>query len=162
MAGYLEVTLTPAEMLLGAIAGVMRQVQNLGDNRKPAHGAGDRNDWQLHVEGALGEQALAKALGLYWSGKGGLRAPDVGRFEVRTRSEHWHELPLHPEDSDDRRFWLVTGRNGQYRVRGWILGAEGKRDDWWRDPSGEGRPAYWVPQGELCPPDGATPTKSPS
>jgi hypothetical protein len=39
-------------MLLYATRGVMRQLQNLRDGRKPAYGAGDEMDWQIHIEGS--------------------------------------------------------------------------------------------------------------
>lgn len=65
-----KVCLTPWEMMLAAQAGVMRQVENLKRGRAAFYGAGNLNDWQYHVEGCLGEFALAKFLGVYWSGKG--------------------------------------------------------------------------------------------
>lgn len=143
------VSLTPAEILSAAHTGIMRQTQNLKRNRKPAYGATNATDWQWHVEGALGECAVAKALGLYWTGNlGNLRATDVGRYQVRTRSRHDYDLILHPEDPDDDVYFLVTGLNGRYRIHGWILGRDGKRDEYWSDPAG-GRPAYFVPQAAL-------------
>ena len=143
-----KVNLTSWEMLLAAQAGVMRQVENLKIGRSAAHGAGDKNDWQLHIEGALGEYALAKHLGIFWDGKGKLRAPDVGEMDVRTRSEHSYDLILHESDPDDRIFWLVTGKNGDYAIRGKIVGRDGKRPEYWKDPAG-GRPAYFVPPSKL-------------
>ena len=147
---YTAITLTPAEMMTAGHVGVMRQVENLGRRRAPAHGAGSHQDWQLHIEGALGEMALAKALGVYWPGKGGLRDTDVGNVDVRTRSRHNYDLILHESDPDDRRFYLVTGSNGSYRVHGSILGADGKDPQFWSDPA-VGRPAYFVPKGVLTP-----------
>jgi hypothetical protein len=44
---------------------------------------------------------------------------------------------------------LVTGSRGDYVIRGWIYGAEGKQDMWWDDPTGKGRPAFFVPQHAL-------------
>jgi len=145
------VTLTPWEMLLAAQAGVMRQVENCKKGRTPYHGAGTQNDWQLHIEGCLGEYALSKFLGIHWSGKGNLRAPDVGTVDVRTASQNHHTLILHDADPDDRTFWLLCGINGQYNVKGWITAAEGKQKCHWKDP-GTGRPAYFVPQSALHPP----------
>ena len=146
------VELTPWEMLLAAQAGVMRQVENKKLGRRPAYGAGSAQDWQLNIEGALGEYALAKHLGLYWSGKGKLRAADVGDVDVRTRSKPHYELILHDDDPDDRIFWLLTGVYGRYEVRGWIQGRDGKRPEYWSDPAG-GRPAYFVPQSALNRPE---------
>jgi len=150
----IEVKLTSWELMMGAMAGVMRQVENCKKGRRPAHGSGDSNDWQLHVEGALGELALAKAFGLYWSGKGIFRGPDVAGWQVRTRSKHHYDLILHETDPDDLVYWLVTGLNGAYRIHGHVVGSEGKRSEYWADPAG-GRPAYFVPQKALSdePPD---------
>jgi hypothetical protein len=143
-----EVKLSYAEILQGAMVGVMRQVQNLKAGRTHRHGGSANNGWQMNIEGALGEMALAKHLDVYIGGTGVIRGPDVGECDVRTTSGANNRLILHPDDPDDRVFWLLTGANGQYQVRGNILGAEGKQQKWWKDPVG-GRPAYFVPQGEL-------------
>lgn len=143
----MKIKLTYAELLMGSHAGIMRQVENLKKNRKPAYGAGKRGDWQLNVEGCLGEMAVAKYLQCYWSGKGEFRGYDVGTMQVRTTRYHSGHLLLHPDDDDDHQFWLVTGINGEYVVRGWILGALGKRQELWRDDAD--CPAFFVPQSEL-------------
>jgi len=136
------------EMLLAAHAGIMRQVENLKRNRTPHYGAKNTNDWQLHIEGCMGEFALAKFLNIRWSGKGRLRAPDVGDVDVRTRSRDFYELILHPNDPDDRVFWLLCGVNGRYTVKGWIRGRDGKKQEFWKDPA-KGRPAFFVPHSAL-------------
>jgi hypothetical protein len=145
------IKLTPWEMLLAAQAGIMRQVDNLHKKRQAYYGAGTVNDWQLHVEGCLGEYALAKYLGVNWSGQG-FRGGDVGAFEVRTRSKDYYELILHPDDHDEKHYWLLCGCNGTYTIKGWILGRDGKRKDYWKDPAG-GRPAFFVPQSALILPE---------
>lgn len=147
MGSLVEVNLTPSEMIQGAMVGVVRQLQNLKNSNRPAYGAGKSNDWQLHIEGALGEMVIAKHLNLFW-GKGLLRGDDVGDVQVRTRSSHNYDLIVHKGDPDDKQFWLVTGANGKYRVRGWLLGLEAKQVRFWSDPAG-GRPAYFVPAREL-------------
>jgi hypothetical protein len=43
---------------------------------------------------------------------------------------------------------LVTGRCPEYRVRGWITGAEAKRAEWLRNYGGR-PPAYFVPAEQL-------------
>jgi hypothetical protein len=144
----IEVKLTLAEMQIAAHSGIQRQLQNLKNNAQPAHGAGNKNDWQLHIEGALGEMALAKHLGVYWDGKGKMRAPDVGAIDVRTRSKHSYDLIVHDRDDDARYINLLTGGNGQYRVHGGIHARDAKQERYWKDPAG-GRPAYFVPQAHL-------------
>ena len=129
-----SVILTPWEMLLAAQAGVMRQVENQKLQRQAYYGAGHENDWQLNIEGCLGEFALSKFLGVHWAGKGTFRAPDVGDMDVRTASRDHYRLILHEADPDDRVFWLLCGINGHYRVKGWILGKDGKKKEYWQDP----------------------------
>lgn len=142
------IVLNPWEILFAAQCGLMRQVENIKKQRTPSYGAGDDSNWQIHVEGCLGEYALAKFLGVHWAGKGVLRAPDIGAVDVRTATKDHYCLLLHEEDSDDRRYWLVTGINGAYTVQGWILGRDGKKSEYWKDPLG-GRPAFFVPQSIL-------------
>ena len=143
------VTLSPAEIYWAACAGCMRHAQNLKNAKQPRHGIDAATaDWQAHIEGALGEMALAKHLRIYWPGKGELTDPDVGPLEVRTTPYEHGKLILHPSDGDDSIFWLLTGFNGTYNVRGWISGRDGKRDIYWSDPVG-GRPAFFVPQDAL-------------
>ena len=146
-----EVKLTPSQIMMAAHCGTMRQTMNL-KNRKPAtYGAGHLNDWQLHIEGCLGEMAVASYLNLYWDGNlGFFSKADVGSLEVRTASNHRYNLILHPADKDDSKFILLTGVNGSYQIHGWIYGREGKKEEFWRDPLG-GRPAFFVGKEHLHP-----------
>lgn len=144
----IDIKLTGYEMMIAAQSGILRQIENTQRQRKAAYGSGSQNDWQLHIEGCLGEMALSKFLGVYYTGKGKFRAPDVGIVDVRTRSRHSYDLILHPKDPDDRIFYLVTGVNGSYKIQGWIMGEDGKQKEYWSDPAG-GRPAFFVPQSKL-------------
>ena len=155
---YVEVVLSPSEIETGAIEGVRRCIQGIAKNRKPAYGAGRDKDWQLNIEGRLGEIAVAKFIGVYSCGTGKFRGADVGKnIEVRTRSSHTYgvvpaDLILHPDDPGDRPFYLVTGRNGSYRIHGWIRGRDGKLPGYWKDPAG-GRAAFFVPPDVLLDPN---------
>ena len=145
-----RVRLSPAEMMHAAMVGIMRQITNLRDGRQDAHGF-NGTGWSEHIEGAAGEMAVAKALGHYWSGNHGrLRADDVGRLQVRTRSRSDYDLIVHDTDSDDRAFVLVRGKAPEFEVVGWIWGRDAKNPSHWADPAG-GRPAYFVPAAELRP-----------
>lgn len=147
------VRLSRSEITVGAMTGVLRQIDNLMAQRTGRNGEAGHSDWQLHIEGALGEQALAKAMGAYWSGEvGNLSASDIGKkIEVRTTQRQDGSLILHEWDKDDAHFFLLTGQHGTYRIVGWIEGRDGKRAAFWRDPVG-GRPAYFVPQAALYDP----------
>jgi hypothetical protein len=145
-----DVTLTWSELTTAAFIAIRRQIQNLANGRPDRFGAPVEDGWTLHIEGAAGEMAVAKAAGRYWCGSlNDLKADDVGLLQVRTRSRHSYELILHPGDPDDRAFVLVTGRAPAFRIHGWIMGVDGKREEWWADPSGKNRPAYFVPTDSL-------------
>ena len=145
----IEVSLSSSQLYQDANVGVIRQVRNISDKRKPKYGAGDLNDWQIHIEGSCGEMVVSQYLNLYWDGNiGSLRANDVGHMEVRTRSKHHYDLIIHPDDKDEAKYILVTGINGSYQIHGWIYGKEGKQQKYWSDPA-KGRPAYFVPKTEL-------------
>jgi hypothetical protein len=146
----MKISLHSKEIMLAAHAGVMRQVENLRRGARPKYGAGSSNDWQLHIEGCLGEYAVAKALGRFPLGFGFQAESDIlGGVEVR-RAQYGGRLILHPEDDDDASFVLICGENGVYEIVGWIEGRSGKRKDYWQDPAG-GRPAFFVPRGALSP-----------
>jgi len=142
------IALTPKEMMRGAMVGVIRQIESLQHGFVDRAGAGLDEGWQLHVEGALGELAFAKWRGIFWTGAGSIKAPDVGGYGVRTRSNHGYELIIRDDDDDDRRFVLLTGRNGTYKVHGWIHAKDAKQERW-RQTHGGRSPAYFVPQSAL-------------
>lgn len=149
----MEITLAPSEVLQGALGGAMRYVQNLRKQRRDKHGAEHESGWDTHINGALGEVAVAKWLGRYWDGMGALgdlHAGDVRGVQVRWRSKAWYDLILHVDDEDDLPFVLVTGDAPKFRLHGWLLGHEGKRPCFWADPAG-GRPAFFVPKADLRP-----------
>lgn len=144
------IELEHSEIAHAAITGLMRHLQNLRKGRKHAYGASAENGWAMHIEGACGELALAKHFGCYYAGVGIFRGADVcGTEQCRTTTHPDGRLPIHPKDANDARFWLVTGCDGTYTIRGWIMGRDAKRREWWADPQKTGRFAYWVPQSEL-------------
>lgn len=147
----ITVRLSKAEMLMASSVGAMRQISSLAAGRDDAHGAAG-NGWQMHIEGAMGELAAAKAMGRFWSGTiNSFGGADMGaRIQVRTRSRHDYDLIVRDNDQDDHLFILVTGEAPEYRVRGWISGSESKRDCWRKSPNG--RPEAWfVPASALHP-----------
>jgi hypothetical protein len=143
------------EVLLCAVAGAMRHVEDMKLARREKYDAPTEGVWDRHVEGCIGELVIAKHLWVPWVGKGVLRGPDAGDSEqVRTgmKLSHSH-LILHKDDADDLRYWLVCGSGLHYRVHGWLLGRDGKQQKYWGDPFGKNRPAFWVPASDLHPPE---------
>ena len=143
------IQLTPAEIFQGAVAGVMRQTQNIQRQNHGAHGVSDQNDWQLHIEGCLSEFAVAKYLNVFWSGKLGIYTPgDVGSIEVRSSQKYENSLIVRKGDLDQAKFVFLTGVNGSYLIHGWITGSEAKQDRYLRSPNNR-EPAYFVPKNKL-------------
>lgn len=148
------VALTDAEAEFAALVAFRRQIENLRRGRRNAHGAEVSRGWDYHVRGALGEAVVASWAGVPWSGNlGDLSADDVGSLQVRTRARITDDLMIQPNDKADRRYLLVVPAPGvlTYRIVGWIMGRDGRDPQFWGDPYGTGRPAYWVPQAALRP-----------
>lgn len=144
-----DITLSYSDMLIAAQAGLMRRIENVKKGNVSNKSPYD-NKWQTDIEGALAEYALAKAIGRFWWGKGNPRDPDVyPNEECRHSESHENRLILHKTDHDTRRYWLVTGRDGKYRVHGYILGRDGKKEEYWADPTGKNFPAFFIPQNKL-------------
>lgn len=152
-----DVILSWPEITVGSQAGVLRHVDNLRKQRHDAHGfKGD--GWGANIEGALAEMAVAVKLNRYWLPvtEGSLDAlpGDVGKVQVRSTKNPNGRLILHRDDPDDAHFIFVRGpfleRNGlRFTLVGWIKGTDAKREEWWADPSGSNRPAFFVPNEAL-------------
>jgi hypothetical protein len=149
------IKLTPAEIQMAAFVGTQRTVQCIQIGSKHKYGAKDTDAWQMSIEGAMGECALAKHLGIFWS-KGTPGATDVGPHDVRQTPLAHGKLIVHPSDDDNRRFYLVTGLMGKYAIHGYMYGKQAKQQKYWSDPQGTNRPAYFVPQTDLIQDNGVT------
>lgn len=121
-----QVSLSMTEILHAANAGIYRVVENIKLGRANSHKLQPGNEWQIHIEGALAECALAKFLNVYWEGKGTFNGVDVGNVDARSTKYENGSLIIHPSDDDARRYYLLTGSDGDYLVRGWILGRDAK------------------------------------
>ena len=152
-----SVKLSEREMLLAASSGVQREVECLrklesGKNvvseyEKNNNQVGPGGLWQNHIEGAMGEFAVAKFLGLYPGAITEKDATDVGdHYEVRTRPLRYQELFVKKKDKPDKYYILVQGSYGDYTLMGWITGFEVfARPEWFHNNSGKLSYNYWVP-----------------
>ena len=143
----MHIRLTPAEYVHAAHAGFMRQASNTCKGRIDAYGYSGIG-YDLHIQGAIAEFVVAKAMRLFWTGLSAVGASDVAGLQVRSSANHNYRLIVHPGDPDDAPFVLVTGNSLEYVVRGWIYGSEAKQQQYWQEPV-KGRPAYFVPQSDL-------------
>lgn len=128
----IEVTLDTEEAILAAFAGARRELKAIIKGHKDAY-VWKRDGWRQHIEGAAAECAVAKALGLFWSGLP-LNAfhdiadvsPDV---EVRLRpNPDQPDLSIDEGDPDDRRYVLVHGSLPTFTLVGWCWGRDHPRD----------------------------------
>jgi hypothetical protein len=144
------ISLTDAEIFFAAQIGMMRQIEDIQRKKRSNTGETQFGAWQRHIEGALAECAFAKHLGLYWS-KTSWPHPDVGDSEVRSTPRDWGDLRIKPDDPDDRKFYLLTGINGTYTIRGWIYALEGKKPEYWKRVDKDREEQFWCPQANLHP-----------
>jgi hypothetical protein len=139
------------ELSRAALVGVSRNVEALRmgcHNRMPIN-----DEWSIHVLGASGECAFAKATNRYWSG--GVNTfkatADIGgSIEIRTRSKHIYDLIVRDDDGNDSVFVLVTGGPKDFVVHGWMRGGDAKRPEFLANHGNHGA-AYFVPKGALRP-----------
>lgn len=144
-----EIQLSNHNLQTAGLVGVGRHIK--GIKKEGQYGCNNvAVGWQVNCDGACGEMALAKYLGVFWDGNmGNFQAADVGALQVRTNPNAWGDLMLHPKDKDEDIFVLIlSDKMPSYTLRGWIYGHEGKLQKWWRDGA-KGRPAFFVPQSEL-------------
>jgi hypothetical protein len=142
------VKLSQREMIIAAQVGAMRHISSLAKGLRDKHGCKLDAGWQVHIEGACGEMAFAKGIGLYWdAGVDTFKAPDVGLIQVRTRSKDYYELIVRKDDPDEI-FVLVTGTAPCYTIRGWMNGKDAKQEKWLKGHGGR-EEAYFVPQSAL-------------
>jgi hypothetical protein len=148
------VSLSRGEMVLGATVGGARQAANMIRDAKDHNGAEVLDGALMHIIGARAEIAVCKALNLHWSGAFDLGAPDVGGcYEVRARSKpNYTDMRLEKKDeAKDCPFILAVPTSLKYdafELLGWTTPREGCRQEYWKEYT-PGRPAYFVPRGDL-------------
>ena len=146
----MKVKLMPYELYLGAIVGMRRHILSL--NSPEMNIVKNKNfSWATDIEAACGEVAVAKALNLFWDGSvNTFKRPDLQPdIQVRQTEEDDGRLIVRPKDKPNERYFLVTGKWGDFVLRGWILGEDAKVDE--NHTKGyNGMPDAWmVPQSRL-------------
>jgi len=132
------IRLLPHEVDMAASVGLRRQLSALKAGLRDRHGINPEDGWRVHVEGACGELAVAKFLGMYWDGSVDTfkSIPDLGPVEIRTRSKHTYDLIVRKDDDPSKVFIHVTGRVPEFRIHGWLRGSGAQREEWWRNHGG--------------------------
>jgi hypothetical protein len=145
----INITLAWHEYAMASEIGRLRQLTSVRRGSQDNHGFTGLG-WSEHIEGACGEMAVSKFLGVYWDGGiDTFKSADVGaNIQVRTRSSHNYELIVRPDDYDDDIYVLVTGKCPNYRIRGYIYGNEAKMSEYLQN-HGNRPSAYFVPHSKL-------------
>lgn len=151
----MEVKLSYAEMNMAYTIGAQRQIYNMK--------LGTSHKWGLNgvetaiasdLVGCAGELAVAKALNLYWDVSSSHKTVDVGGMvEVRTVTSPNRRLILHETDKPNLPYVLVYSkpRTTEFLLKGWLLGQDGIKEEYWSDPQNTNRHAYFVPDSALRP-----------
>ena len=151
-----RITLTSDELSQAVAVASRRRISCLFGRQNPQHYEDkDAKEWSTEIEACCAEMAVAKHLGVYWTGGvfNGKRAEsDAGHMrQVRYTPYSTGSLILYPEDNKEHRMILVTGKSPTYTIKGWILAGRGMKDEFWKDRSEVKCPSWWVPQSELNP-----------
>lgn len=143
------IELSRHEILAAAIGGCQRRVASMEISRPQFYGAEERNNhWQIDVQGAIAEFAVAKAFDKYWqpaTDKSLKSLPgDVGFYQIRSTAHKTGQLIVHEADADDVPFILAIVAEPHVKLAGYLYGAEAKA-------LGEKRKYgdMWVPQNKL-------------
>ena len=157
----IEVKLSLAEIQVGALVGIQRQIREVQKNGtfmlekyiSKNNDPGKHGLWGNSIEGALGEIAVAKLLNQYPTGMESHWATDVGEdIEVRTRKKPEHQMFLKPSDKPGFRYVSVIGSFGLYLIKGWIESDfVFQQPEWLHDNNGTTSRSYWVPDSALKP-----------
>lgn len=140
------VVLDVDELARGALVGMRRRIESLCSSRVSSFTRSVENEWHIDIEGALGELAVAKFLGVEWSeGVNTFGAADVGKnIQVKTTGAKTQTPHLIVTKVTPHHYYvLVIGSAPQYRIVGWILGEHILAGKFWNDF--RGFPAHWVP-----------------
>jgi len=150
-----KVKLNLPEMLSASNAGTIRQYAS--DQRNSDYSDGFRGDKMTpltsHIEGAMGEVCVAKALNIHFTGSVNTYGkPDLGDdIGVRTTNREDYGLLIYPKDDPDYFYYLVKGCSPNYRVCGWIRGGDAKQDKYLA-PQVNNKITIWrVPEEDLNP-----------
>jgi hypothetical protein len=147
----IAVELTWSELWLAINAGVLRRLNGVRNRREEPYGARPTAAWNDDINGCIAELALAKYLGVFWSGTvGRIDLPDVGILQVRSKTETGHRLVVLRSDEDTKPFVSVLVGLPICHLCGWMFARDAKREEWLlADPKKPDR--FFVPNISLAP-----------
>ena len=147
------VHLTAEDFMVATTKAAVRQLMAIKKKRIGSdHGGSSKRKLGQRLSdsiiGALGEIAVSRAMGLQVTSEfENMGAADIGgSVEVRTTELENGCLLLHRTSPDHRIYVLVTIKELQAKVVGWLHARDGKQPNYWRD----GDPGcFFCPQESL-------------
>ena len=149
------VKISPELLSLAIHNASLRLIESLRNNRNDSLFAkGWTGAFMAHYYGAIGELAAALALNVFPGFKinqfSTKESDLLGGLEVRHRKNLSHDLIIRDSDPDDKRFILTRGEPPDIEITGWIIGENGKKEEYRRNFGGYG-PCWFVPAEALNP-----------
>jgi hypothetical protein len=141
---YMAATVGVARRLASLKRGQTNKVQNIDFG------------WHSDIEGACAEIAVAKYLNVFWGGSiNTFKMPDVGKLQVRHTQHKNGCLIIRNNDSRHDFYILVTGTHPIYTLQGYILGGDGMKIEYLKNPNNTTKQeAFFIPQEALNSVDG--------
>jgi hypothetical protein len=138
-----------------SVLGITRAWQSHANKNRSKLLSSDYSDnVKIHIAGCIGETAVAKLLGIYnpqtfnvFKSQSDLSIGDVS-IEVRSRSNHNHDMIVRLDDDNNSIYILSTGDGNLVRIHGWMRGSAAKKDKYKKNYGGHGE-AFFVPSQNL-------------
>ena len=151
----LYTSISPDEWSLCVQVGHAREMDSI--KRKGKDNLNKKDNWldelNPHIVGCVGELAVAKVIGVSWTGDVGTFASKSdlsGNVQVRHRTNPTWQLIVRDKDKDDDLFILSRGMPPSLvEVVGWIQGRDAKNAEWLKDYGNYGKPSFFVPDNQL-------------
>jgi hypothetical protein len=151
----MKIKLSLGEMLNAANIGTIRQYESDKKGSKFSEGftEDEKTALTIHIEGAMGEACVAKALNLYFEGTVNTYGQaDIGDdIGVRTVTKENYGLLIYEKDNPEHFYYLVKGTAPNFRVCGWLRGADAKQDKYLAPYVSKARSIWRVPERDLNP-----------
>lgn len=151
MSNYVVVELDPVELGTAIYAGDLLYQESKAAHFTDRTRSRTMNALDITRMGQVGERAVAKALGLYWSSaRFTFSLPDLAhRVEVRSTLGRVGGMKVTMKDADDKRVVSVLMPKGYttppFTIMGWLEAGKAKLQAWWKEDR------WVVPWSELRP-----------
>jgi len=144
----IDVTLSFHEIAYAAQAGIMRRIDSMEKNLQKIQQA-ETSGWNIDIDGACAELAVAKALNMHWGGHvGSFKAPDVGELHIRSTNHANGQLIIRKNDPDEYVYMLVICKCPDYKIIGGMSGRKAKAREITKGLNGK-MDCWFIPQDDL-------------